>query len=223
MAEGQQFGRKISRNGTECAGRIDALNRWMKGLISTITVTPNLVGGHNASGYRDKMSAKPKVRLWVIGPCLLYLFVFLLWFPRWHPAPQSYSARLLGALFLAITAAWAVPLIIGVLWYGSWLQPGLRDIVQLVKDIYETFFKKDVSSKAAAAGNPIIHVREVDRPPLAITKRLKNGTPVRGACPVCEVEFSTEAFDSDRLYPHESKLEQWYGEHFQYHLSDEDE
>ncbi len=109
------------------------------------------------------MSVKPKVRLWVIGPPLLYLFVFLLWFPRWQHAPQSYSARLLGALFLAMTAVCAVPLIVGVLWYGSWLRPGLHDVVQLVTDIYETWFKKDVGSTAAVSSNPIIG--QGDEPP----------------------------------------------------------
>jgi hypothetical protein len=182
-------------------------------------MTPNLRTGHNAPGYRDKMSAKPKVRLWVIGPCLLYLFVFLLWFPRWQHAPQSHSTRLLGALFLAMTAVWAVPLIVGVLWHGSWLQPGLRDVVQLVTDIYETFLKKDVGSKPAVSSNPIIGLGAMNHPSLIISKRLKNGTPVRGACPLCDVEFSTEAFDSDRTYPHERTLDAWYEEHFQDHIA----
>ena len=116
-----------------------------------------------------------------------------------------------------MTVAWAVPLIVGALWYGSWLRPGLRDVVQLVTDIYETFFKKDVGSTPAVSSNPIIGLGAMDRPSLVITKRLKNGTPVRGACPLCDVEFSTEAFDGDRTYPHERTLDAWYEGHFQEH------
>ncbi len=53
------------------------------------------------SGTMDK--SKTKVRFWIIGPFLFYLFVFLLWFPRWQHAPHSLSARLLGLLFGAMT------------------------------------------------------------------------------------------------------------------------
>jgi len=62
----------------------------------------------------------------------------------------------------------------------------------------------------------------VKRPPLVITKRLNDGTPVRAACPLCDLEFSTEAFDRDRTYPHEGTLDKWYGEHFQSHILDAD-
>jgi hypothetical protein len=164
------------------------------------------------------MSAKSKVRLWVIGPSLLYLAIFLLWFPRWQHAPQSFSARALGALFLTLTAMWVVPVIVGVLWNGTWLRPGLRDAVELGTDIYETFFKKDSGNVAAVSGRPVTNAGALNRPSLVITKRLKDGTPVRGQCPVCEVEFSTEAFDRDRTYPHEATLDKWYGEHFEEHI-----
>lgn len=165
------------------------------------------------------MGAKPKVRLWVIGPALLYLFVFLLWFSRWQHAPQSHSARVLGALFLTLTALWVVPVIIGALWYGSWGKPGLRDAVQLVEEIYETFFKKDSGDTPVVSRKAIHNIGALDRPSLVITKKLKDGTPVRGQCPLCEVEFSTEAFDKDRRYPHEATLNKWYGEHFEEHIA----
>jgi hypothetical protein len=45
-----------------------------------------------------------KVKLWVIGPFLAYLLVFLLWFPLWQHSPHSFSARVLGILFGAMTA-----------------------------------------------------------------------------------------------------------------------
>jgi hypothetical protein len=166
------------------------------------------------------MRAKSKVRLWVIGPLLFYLLIFLLWFPRWQHAPQSYSARLLGGLFITLTAMWAVPMIVGVLWYGSWGRPGLRDVVQLVTEIYETFLKKDSSSSTPAISNKsVLRAAALNRPSLVISKQLKDGTPVRGHCPLCEVEFSTEAFGKDRSYPHEARLDKWYREHFEEHIA----
>lgn len=59
-----------------------------------------------------------------------------------------------------------------------------------------------------------------DWPSLVITRRLENGTPMRGVCSLCEVELSTEAFDSDDTFPHAEKLNEWYREHFlQVHIS----
>jgi hypothetical protein len=101
---------------------------------------------------------------------------------------------------------------------GGFFSPlGLGPIVQTAIDAYETFFKSD-SSPAPNSRKTFMSVK---RPPLIITTRLKDGTPVRGACPLCDLEFSTEAFETDRTYPHESTLEKWYGEHFEDHIVDE--
>lgn len=156
---------------------------------------------------------KTRVRLWILGPFLFYLIVFLLWFPRWQHAPHSFSARVLGVLFAAMTAVLALLAIV-----GDFFNPlGLGPVTDLVVRIYQHF--KDDSKRADAAGSSI-QVGS-SRPSLVITKRLHDGTPVRGACPICDVEFSTEAFDKDKSYAHENKLEEQYGEHFQYHLSDQ--
>jgi hypothetical protein len=44
------------------------------------------------------------------------------------------------------------------------------------------------------------------KPTLRITKRTAAGIPIRASCPVCNTEFSTEAFDDDPSYPHERTL-----------------
>jgi hypothetical protein len=59
---------------------------------------------------------------------------------------------------------------------------------------------------------------DMNIPPLVVTKRLVNGTPVRAVCPLCDTAFSTEAFDGDSSFPHEAKLSEWYSEHFVVHL-----
>lgn len=156
---------------------------------------------------------KTRVRLWVIGPFLFYLIIFLLWFPRWQHSPQSFSARALGVLFMAMTAILAL---LGIV--GDFFNPlGLGPVTGLAVRIYRHF--KDDSKRADVAGSRL--GVGSSRPALVITKLLQDGTPVRGACPVCDVEFSTEAFDRDKSYAHQSKLEQQYGEHFQYHLFDQ--
>jgi len=96
----------------------------------------------------------------------------------------------------------------------------IRQLQPVIAFQGSTNFRQDVGSAPAVSRYPVTGLGS-RHPSLVITKRLKSGTPVRGACPVCEVEFSTEAFDRDRSYPHESKLEQWYAEHFQCHLSDD--
>ena len=157
-----------------------------------------------------------KVRLEVTGPLLFYLFVFLLWFPVWLHAPRSLSARLLGLVFGAMTAALAAFCVVGSLPW-SWR------FAEIVIHVYETYLKRESGETPVAPSKRMTQFASMDRPPLVITKRRKDGTPICAACPICEFEFSTEAFDGDRSYPHESKLEQWYGEHFEDHLSDESE
>jgi hypothetical protein len=154
---------------------------------------------------------KTRVRLWVVGPFLFYLLVFLLWFPRWQHAPHSLFTRLLGVLFAAMTAVLVMLYLVGE-FFGPWGW-GVGDdavrIYQHFKGDAETVDVGDASREAS-----------LNHPALVITKRLQDGTPVRGACPVCEVEFSTEAFYQDKSYPHESKLEQQYDEHFRDHMSE---
>ena len=155
-------------------------------------------------------ASKYRIRLWIIGPFLLYFLIFLLWFPRWQHAPHSSSTRILGLLFGAMTAVLAAICIVGGFFSGPF--------GQIAINAYETFFKNDSDNNPAPSGRRT--AIGVNRPPLMITQRLKDGTPLRGACPVCDVEFSTEAFKDDRTYPHESTLDRWYGEHFEYHIAD---
>jgi hypothetical protein len=158
------------------------------------------------------MRIKPKVRFWVGGPFLFYLFVFLLWFPRWQHASHTFSTRLLTLLFGAMTA---VLMIIGIL--GGFFSPlGFGPFAKMAAEAYETFFKKD-SNKDPATGNRTSLIG-VNRPPMMVTKQLQDGTPVRVACPLCDLEFSTEAFEGDRTYAHKNTLEKWYGEHFESHI-----
>lgn len=157
---------------------------------------------------------RTKVRFWVIGPFLFHLFVFLLWFPRWQHASHSFSTRLLGLLFGAMTAVLMVTGIIG----GFFSPFGLGPLVQTAINAYETFFKGDPNRDPAPGSRKTFMA--ANRPPMVITKQLKDGTPIRGACPVCDLEFSTEAFESDRTYSHRSMLETWYGEHIEGHVAD---
>jgi hypothetical protein len=157
---------------------------------------------------------KFKVRLWVIGPFLFYFFIFLLWFPRWQHASHSFSTRLLSLLFEAMTAVLMVLAFIG----GFFSPLGWGPFVHIAMDAYNTFLKKDSDGKLAMSPHPSTSLTKESCPDLVITKQLKDGTPVRGACPLCDVEFSTEAFREDRSYPHENTLNRWYGEHLQYHI-----
>jgi len=50
-------------------------------------------------------------------------------------------------------------------------------------------------------------------PTITITKRTSKGTPIRGACPLCDSEFSTEAFDNDESYAHERTLNADFAAH----------
>jgi hypothetical protein len=76
-----------------------------------------------------------KVRLWVIGPFLAYLLVFLLWFPLWH-TPHSFAARVLGILFGTMTA-----ILVALYVVGEFASPwGLRPITDIVAKVYEGFF-----------------------------------------------------------------------------------
>ena len=156
-----------------------------------------------------------KVRLWVIGPVLLYLFVFLLWFPRWQHTPHAYTTRALGLVFGGMTAVLMAIYLVGAFqWRFGWL-------VDIVVHVYETYLTRNSGRTPDAFSKRIPAFATGNAPALVITKRLKDGTPVRGACPVCEVEFSTEAFDHDRAFPHESTLKKWYGEHFGAHFYDQ--
>lgn len=157
---------------------------------------------------------KPRVRAWVIGPLLTYLFVFALWFPVWLQAPQSFWAHVLGVVFASMTAVFALIYAVGALqWKFGWL-------FDIGCHIYETYIKKDSADTTADTPERTPVFSSEDCPPLLITHRLRDGTPVRAECPVCEVEFSTEAFEHDRSFPHESTLERWYREHFAFHLSE---
>lgn len=57
-----------------------------------------------------------------------------------------------------------------------------------------------------------------EMPSMCIGTRLPDGTPIRAACPFCGAEFSTEAFDDDSGYPHQSKLQERYVEHAKVHI-----
>lgn len=158
-----------------------------------------------------------RVRLRVIGPFLVYLLVFLLWYPYWQHDPHSPLARLLGVVFAAMTLVLAALCIVGGFFAPFGRLSIVGDILKLAIGLYETYIAKDSDEpKAHARGS----FSPATCPALEITKRLKDGTPVRGACPVCEEEFSTEAFDSDRTYPHATTLERWYEEHFVSHLEE---
>ena len=161
-----------------------------------------------------------KLRLWVVGPFLFYLFVFLLWFPRWQNAPHAYSTRLLGFVFGGMTAILAVLAIIGGFFVPFGKAGIVGDILDIAIRFYETFIAKDSTESAVHASNRRASLLSGERPPLVVTKRLKDGTPVRGACPLCDVEFSTEAFDRDRTYPHANTLDRWYAEHFASHIEE---
>jgi hypothetical protein len=82
---------------------------------------------------------KMKVRLWVVGPFLAYLVVFLLWFPLWQHSPHSFSARALGMLFGAMTAILVAMYVVGIPF--SPLSPlGLEPVIKTAIKAYETFF-----------------------------------------------------------------------------------
>ena len=161
-----------------------------------------------------------RVRLSVVGPFLVYFLLFLLWFSYWQHAPHSAPARVLGVVFGAITLVLAMIATIG----GFFLPFGRAGIVgAIVKtaiELYQTFIAKDSVKPEVQATKQRRMLSPVARPDLEITKTLKDGTPVRGACPVCEVEFSTEAFDRDPIYPHSATLDRWYEEHFASHIEE---
>lgn len=200
--------RPIADNGRDHPFSVNECYR----LITTIAVTLNLLKRHNVGQIRHATNTT-RVRLWVVGPFLFYLLTFLLWFPLWRHAPHSFSARALGGVLGAMTAILMTLAVV-----GQFFNPlGLGPITDLPVRVHEHFKDDSKSVDATDASRRA----SLNRPALAITKRLPDGTPVRGTCPLCEVEFSTEAFDRDKSYAHESKLEQQYGEHFQYHLSDD--
>jgi hypothetical protein len=161
-----------------------------------------------------------KVRLWVIAPFLLYLLVFLLWVLGSRGAPTAASTRWLGYLFGGMTAILAALYLFARVLFGRYGNTGLLSFMRTAHDFWETFIDGDSTrspSKVSEghAGTPI------EPPPLVITKRMRNGTPIRGLCPLCEVDFSTEAFAGDPSYPHESRLNEWYLEHYEAHLHDQ--
>jgi hypothetical protein len=59
-------------------------------------------------------------------------------------------------------------------------------------------------------------------PDLIITQRSAQGAPLRGACPICQAEVSTEAFVDTPGYAHERVLNEAYAGHFQVHLASTD-
>lgn len=77
-----------------------------------------------------------KVRLWVVGPFLAYLLVFLLWFPQWQHSPHSFSARALGILFEAMTAILAALYVVGI----PFSPLGFGPVTEIAINAYETFF-----------------------------------------------------------------------------------
>lgn len=92
--------------------------------------------------------------------------------------------------------------------------------VEMVIQAYQIFFQRDPNTNPAAPRRPRTGLSPLNRPDLVITKRMKDGTPVRAACPWCGVEFSTEAFDQDMAYLHQATLEKDYVEHFESHLDE---
>jgi hypothetical protein len=46
------------------------------------------------------------------------------------------------------------------------------------------------------------------------TKLSARGSAVRAACPICDTEFSTEAFEDDPKYDHEFVMNEAYKVHF---------
>jgi glyoxalase/bleomycin resistance protein/dioxygenase superfamily protein len=81
-------------------------------------------------------SDKMKVRLWVIGPFLAYLLVFVIWFPLWQHSPHSLSARAFGILFGAMTA-----ILVALYLVGAFFDPlGLGPVTGIAIKAYETLF-----------------------------------------------------------------------------------
>jgi hypothetical protein len=95
-----------------------------------------------------------------------------------------------------------------------------REVLEFPSEICEALLKQDPEANPVGPGNRGPGLTTADRPAMVTTKRLKDGTPVRGACPLCGVEFSTEAFDGDKTYPHESTLDRWYAEHSAGHIEE---
>ncbi len=161
-----------------------------------------------------------KVRWRVIGPFLVYFLVFLLWYPYWHSHPHSPLARSLGVVFGAMTLVLAALCILGGFFAPFSRLNVVGYVLKIALDLHETFIAKDSDEPEARASARRDTFQAATSPALEITKRLKDGTPVRGACPVCEVEFSTEAFDGDPTYPHATTLNKWYEEHFACHTEE---
>jgi len=85
-----------------------------------------------------------KVRLWVVGPLLAYLLVFLLWFPLWQHSPHSFSTRLLGILFGAMTA-----ILVALYVVGKFVSPlGLGPLTDIAIKVYDTFFGDHIRKAA---------------------------------------------------------------------------
>lgn len=78
-----------------------------------------------------------KIRLWVVGPFLAYLLVFVLWFPLWQHSPHSFSARLLSIIFGGMTA-----ILVAICALGTLFSPlGLGPVTDVAIKAYETFFE----------------------------------------------------------------------------------
>src|ERR1043166_5797781 len=91
-----------------------------------------------------------KVRLWVVGPFLAYLLVFLLWFPLWQHSPHSFSARLLGILFGTMTA-----ILVALYVVGEFVSPwGLGPITDIAGRVYEAVL-------ATTSGRPLFYTDSV--------------------------------------------------------------
>ena len=145
----------------------------------------------------------------ILIPLIPALPAIITWWLPWEDwIPQFISKRIIGPYLIYCTfAAWHFKM-------PTWfiLLMGIWGIVVSAMAISEIVERRRSMAAGLIPGGGFIYADGA--PALGITTRLADGTPVHAVCPLCNTLFSTEAFDSDRTYPHERKLKEWYLQHF---------